>query len=162
MEVNTMAIGTVQTFECEEEIAIDAKVTLSLKVDIYEDEAATVEAKRIIWGTEKYYVKPYWKLNGKIVSQLCGTWRVKIDLESIGDAPEYTSEVREIAMNPCKEDEYSTVFVLQPDMLKPHEAGTVYIPSVTLSTIDPCGGEGYIWGFLVGPSVMFIQQKPEK
>ena len=145
-------------------VEIDLEVgdlKLTLWVDVYEDEAATIPARRSVWGTETYYVKPHWALTGKLASQLCGKWRVKLDLESVGPRPEFESKVHEIEFDPCKKGEYSTLFALQPADLQPHEAGTVYLPAVTLSTVDLCGGEGYIWGYYLGPSVMFIQQKPE-
>lgn len=157
-----MSMSNYVTYPAEIEVDIEVgDLKLTLWVDIFEDEAATIPAKRVVWGTETYYVKPHWKLTGKIASQLCGKWRVKLDLESIGPRAEFESKVNEIDFNPCNNGEYSTLFVLHPADLQPHEAGTVYIPAVTLSTVDPCGGEGYIWGFFVGPSVMFILQKPE-
>lgn len=162
MEVNTMPNEKfVETIEGEEEIAFDVgDLSLRFWVNIYEEEDSQVPAKRIIWGKETYYAKANWKLNGKLARHIDGTWRVKIDLESIGKAKEYTSpKTHIIPMVNCNQDEYSTTFALKPGDLNPHKDGTVYQPAVTLSTLDPCGGDGHIWAYVVGPNVMFINTK---
>jgi hypothetical protein len=81
---------------------------------------------------------------------------VKIDLESIGIADEYTSDLIEIDMDPCKDDPYSHKFSLTAGTLNPHPGGTVYLVATTLSSLDPCDDPGHIWGYCEGPSVMFV------
>jgi hypothetical protein len=164
MEMITMPYNDEIQFEgCEEEIAFLADdLRLTMLCGVSEDEKAKVPATRIVFGEEKYYVHVYWKLEGKLARHFCGYWRVKVDLESIGTAKEYTSECRDIKMDPCKEDWYSVVFEIGPEDLEPHECGTVYIPAVTLATLDPCGEAGHMWGYCQGSSVMFIEATPHE
>ena len=147
--------------QCEEEIvglANDLKLTMSVLIS--EDELAAIPADRIVFGAERYFVHVYWKLEGLLARHFCGSWKVKIDLESIGTAREYTSDVKTVPMEPCKEDEYHRVFTVMASDLDPHPAGTVYLPAVTLATEDPCGDPGHMWGYCEGPSVMFIDVVP--
>jgi hypothetical protein len=59
-------------------------------------------------------------------------------------------------MEPCKDDAYSHTFELTSGLLNPHPGGTVYLVATTLSSLDPCGDPGHIWGYCKGPSVMFV------
>lgn len=153
--------NNAQDIGCEEEIArLADDLKLTMRCVISEDEQALIPATRIVFGEEEYYVHVYWKLEGKLARHFCGAWQVKVDLESIGTADEYTSPLRTIEMDPCKDDEYHELFVLEPDDLNPHKGGTVYFPAVTLSTLDPCGDDGHMWGYCVGDSVMFTQSMP--
>jgi hypothetical protein len=143
--------------ECEWElgpIAHDLKLRLS--ASFWEDETGNVPAANIVSASETYFVRVTWELIGHLKRHFCGKWKVKIDLESIGKAEEYTSDCVEIEMEPCREDPYSYTFGLTAGDLKPHECGTVYVVAVTLSSLDPCGEDGHIWGYCKGPSVMFV------
>ena len=143
--------------ECQWElgpIAHDLRLTLS--ASFWEDETGTKPAESIVSAGETYYVKVVWELTGHLKRHFCGKWQVKIDLESIGIADEYTSALYTIDMDPCKDDAYFKVFPLTSNTLKPHPGGTVYLVSSTLSSLDPCGDKGHIWGYCVGPSVMFV------
>ena len=156
-----MANNNNQRLECEEEIApLADDLVLRMSVLISEDEAAQVPAERIVYGDEEYYVTVFWQLTGKLARHFCGEWQVKVDLESIGTADEYTSDLKTVPMDPCKVDEYSETFTIRPDDLNPHEGGTVYIPAFTLSTLDACGDPGHMWGYCVGPDVMFTKAIP--
>lgn len=128
---------------------------LWMKASFWEDENSTVPAPSIVTAVEKYYVKIEWELQGHLKRHFCGVWLLKIDLESIGVAGEYTSECRKIEMDPCREVPYETIFEVTTEALRPHECGTVYFVAATLSSLDPCGGRGHIWGYSKGPSVMF-------
>lgn len=150
-----------QYIECEEEIAhLADDLKLTVRCVISEDEKAAVPATRIVFGEEEYYVHVYWTLTGKLARHFCGKWRVKVDLESIGVAKEYSSPMKIIDMDPCKEDEYYVRFTIGPDDLEPQAGGTVYLPAVTLSTLDPCGDDGHMWAYCEGPSVMFTPAVP--
>ena len=156
-----MANNDYKRLECEEEIAPFADdLVLTMSVLISEDEKAEVPAKRIVYGDEEYYVHVFWKLTGKLARHFCGKWQVKVDLESIGTADEYTSELKTFDMDPCREEEYTARFTIGPDDLNPHPGGTVYIPAFTLSTLDACGDDGHMWGYCVGPDVMFTTASP--
>lgn len=151
-----------KTLECQEEIARFADdLILTMRCVIHENEKDDEPATHIVIGDENFYVHVYWTLTGKLARHFCGKWKVKIDLESIGTAPEYTSKPVIIDMDPCKEGEYYHMFVIGPRDLQPNPGGTVYIPAVTLTSIDPCGGEGHMWGYCVGSSVMFTLAVPE-
>lgn len=151
----------VEHLECEEEIApLADDLKLVMWVKISEDEKGEQVARRIVFGEEEYYIHVYWKLIGKLARHFCGKWQVKVDLESIGTSKEFTSPLKTINMDPCKEDEYYVRFTLGPADLDPHPGGTVYIPAVTLSTLDPCGKDGHMWGYCQGPSVMFTPAVP--
>jgi hypothetical protein len=143
--------------ECQYEIgplATDLAVTLS--ATFWEDETGTTPAESVVSAGETFYVKVVWTLSGGLKRHFCGQWRVKIDLESIGDAGEYTSECRTIPMDPCRDEPYETVFRITSGTLTPHSCGTVYLLAVTLSSLDPCGNPGHIWGYCEGQSVMFV------
>jgi hypothetical protein len=86
-------------------------------------------------------------------------WQVKVDLESIGTAKEYSSELYKIDMDPCKKEGYSHTFEIASNTLHPAEGGTVYLVAVTLSSLDPCGQPGHIWAYGTGVSVMFVPGK---
>lgn len=145
-----------KTLECFEEISRFADdLVLKMRCVIHENEADDEPTTHIVVGEENFVVTVYWKLEGKLAHHFTGKWKVKIDLESIGTAPEYSSKPVEVEMKPCKTDEYQQKFILGPGDIQPDPGGTVYIPAVTLTAIDPCGGEGHMWGYCVGSSVMF-------
>jgi hypothetical protein len=139
---------------------------LKLGARFYEDELGEVPATSIVYSGEKYYVKVDWWFVGNldITRHFCGQWQVKIDLESIGTAAEYSSDLFTITMDPCnfgfEKKPYTHTFELTPNTLKPAKGGTVYLVAVTLSTLDVCGGPGHIWGYATGPSVMFVEGAP--
>jgi hypothetical protein len=149
------------------EIAPIAKgLKLGLAAQFYEDELGEVAATSIVYSGETYYVKVSWWFAGNLalMRHFCGEWQVKIDLESIGTAKEYSSALVSIPMNPCKlgtvDNPYTYTFALTPGTVDPADGGTVYLVAVTLSTLDVCGDPGHIWGYATGPSVMFVQGSP--
>ena len=157
--------NNLQHIQCEEEIArLADDLVLTVWSVIAEDEKAEKPATRIVFGEEEYYVHVFWKLTGKLARHFCGKWQVKVDLESIGTSKEYTSPLREIDMEPCRDYEvagpFHVKFTIGPDDLDPHPGGTVYLPAVTLSTLDPCGDSGHMWAYCEGPSVMFTKAQP--
>jgi len=121
-----------------------------------------------VYTGETYYVRVQWWFEGNIAftRHFCGAWLIKIDLESIGTALEYSSDLVTIPMDPCKlgtaKNPYTYTFELTPGTVKPAKGGTVYLVAVTLSTLDVCGGAGHIWGYAEGPSVMFIEDFPHE
>jgi hypothetical protein len=146
-----------QVHECEWEIGpLVQDLKLRLWANYWEDETGTQPAKHIVSASEKFFVQVCWELLGNLKRHFCGIWRVKIDLESIGTAGEYSSECVKIDMDPCRNDPYCWTFEVDVTKLKPDECGTVYLVAVTLSSLDPCGGPGQIWGYCKGPSVMFV------
>lgn len=156
-----MANNNNDYIECEEEIAALADdLVLRVRLLISEDEAAAVPARRIVFGEEVYYIHVYWSLTGRLARHFCGQWRVKVDLESIGTAQEYTSPMQVFDMDPCREEEYHAIFAIGPGDLDPHPGGTVYLPAATLSTLDPCGDDGHMWAYCEAPSVMFTPAEP--
>jgi hypothetical protein len=155
--------------EVEVEIAPLAEdLQLKLQAWFSERELAEVPAPNIVYAGETYYVNVRWWWTGDshLPRHFCGKWKVKIDLESIGTAKEYTSAVKEIEMEPCEKGvwprPYFHSFALTPGDVEPHEAGTVYLVSVTLATVDACGDPGHIWGYAKGPSVMFVPGSPHE
>ena len=138
-------------------LATDLKLVFSAQ--FYEDELATSPATSIIYSGEAYYVQVNWRLEGQLAHHFSGVWQVKIDLESIGEAKEYSSELHKIEMDPCQEEAYSHTFRITPDTLQPAEGGTVYLVAVTLSSMDPCGRPGHLWAYGTGVSVMFVPGK---
>ena len=149
--------NSTQFQECQVEFGPMAHdIMLTLSASFWEDETGTIPAPSVVSASETYYVKVEWEFTGHLKRHFCGKWRVKIDLESIGDADDYTSECIEIPMDPCKDEPYSKTFTLTSGILNPHDCGTVYLVAVTLSSLDPCGDPGHIWGYCKGPSVMFI------
>jgi hypothetical protein len=143
--------------ECQWEIGpIEHALDPRLSASFWEDETGTKPAESIVSAGETFYVKVEWELAGHLKRHFCGKWRVKIDLESIGEAPEYTSPAVTIDMDPCKNDPYFHIFQLTAGTLQPHPDGTVYLVATTVRALDPCGGDGHIWGFCKGPSVYFV------
>jgi hypothetical protein len=134
---------------------------LVFSAGFFEDEQATIPVTNNIYSGETYYVKVTWKLHGKLAPHFCGVWQVKIDLESIGEAKEYTSPLRKIEMDPCQPDDesYETTFEITPDTVSPAEGGTVYLVAITLSSQDPCGQPGHIWAYGTGVSLMIVPGK---
>jgi len=130
---------------------------LIFNVNIYEDENATIPASHIVYSGETYYIILGWRLEGKLAPHFSGEWQVKVDLESIGVAKEYSSDLKTIKMDPCKTDWYYQVFPITPDTVQPAEGGTVYLIAVTLSSLDPCGQPGHIFAYAEGASVMFVR-----
>ncbi|MEJ2599250.1 MAG: hypothetical protein P8Z00_13020 [Anaerolineales bacterium] len=148
--------------ETEIEIApLADDLKLTFKAEFFEDELAAVPATSIVYSGETYYIRLTWNLVGKLAAHFCGVWLVKIDLESIGKAPEYSSECVKVDMDPCRRDDYSYTFRITPDTIQPNECGTVYNVAATLSSEDPCGKPGHIWAYGTGVSVMFVPGKPE-
>jgi hypothetical protein len=143
--------------ECHWELGpIAHDLNLTLSATFWEDETGTIPAPSVVSAGETYYVKVVWEITGHLKRHFCGKWKVKIDLESIGTPDEYTSPLFTIDMDPCKDDPYSKVFALTSGTLDPHPGGTVYLVSTTLSSEDPCGNAGHIWGYCIGPNVMFV------
>jgi hypothetical protein len=138
-------------------LAMDLKLVFS--AGFYEDDEASTPTTNIVYSEETYYVKLDWKLEGLLAHHFCGVWQVKVDLESIGTADEYTSELYKIDMDPCQKEGYSHTFEITPDTVHPAEGGTVYLVAVTLSSLDPCGQPGHIWAYGTGVSVMFVPGK---
>ena len=134
--------------------ADDLKLVFS--AGFFEDEQATIPVTNNIYSEEKYYVKLDWRLEGKLAAHFCGQWQIKIDLESIGTADEYSSPIETIDMDPCQADDYSHTFSIAPSTLKPAKGGTVYLVAVTLSSLDPCGRPGHIWAYGTGERVLFV------
>lgn len=130
---------------------------LIFDVGVYEDEKATIPATHIVYSGETYFVNLKWKLEGKLASHFCGKWQVKVDLESLGVAKEYSSKLHTIPMEPGRADSYSQTFPLTPDSVIPAEGGTVYLVAVTLSSLDPGGKPGHIFAYAEGASVMFVR-----
>ena len=160
-----MSNGTFQ--EVTVEIApLLQDCVLKFKAEWYEDELAMVPASNIVYTGETYYVKVDWWFEGNLAftRHFCGSWRVKIDLESIGKADEYTSDVVQIDMDPCnmgtQNNPYTHTFALEPGNVNPHPDGTVYLVAVTLATRDVCDEPGHIWAYGTGPSVMFYEGSP--
>jgi hypothetical protein len=148
---------TSQIYYGETEIGPMAQdLKLKMWARFWEDEESTVPAPNIVNASETYFVRVEWQLTGELARHFCGVWRVKIDLESIGAAEEYSSQCFDIPMDPCQEGPYSKVFRLNAGDLKPAACGTVYIVTTTLSSLDPCGKPGHLWGFTRGPTVMFV------
>ena len=142
--------------ECQWELGpIAHDLSLTLSATFWEDETGTQPAASVVTAGETYFVKVVWQITGHLTRHFCGKWQVKIDLESIGTADEYTSDLYTIDMDPCGDGVYSKVFTVTSGTLKPHPGGTVYLVATTLSSLDPCGGKGHIWGYCEGPSVMF-------
>jgi hypothetical protein len=143
-------------------------LVLQFAAQWWEDEQATVPAPNIVYSDEKYYVELSWWFEGNLAltRHFCGWWQVKIDLESIGKAKEYSSQCVEVEMDPCykgtKENPYSYTFELTPGTVEPQECGTVYLVAVTLATLDVCRDPGHIWGYAKGPSVMFVEARPHE
>lgn len=131
-------------------------LAMKLSASFWEDEKGTIPAPSVVFASETYFVKIEWSLEGHLARHFCGKWQVKIDLESIGPAPEYSSPLEVIDMVPCKVDPYTHTFALTAGTLKPDPGGTVYLVVATLSSLDPCGDPGHIWGYCEGPSVMFV------
>ncbi len=158
-----MAITSITQFpETRVEIApLADDLVLTFAVGFFENEQATQPTKSIVYTGETYYVKLAWKLDGKLAAHFCGKWLVKVDLESIGTAGEYSSGCVEIPMDPCKTDEYSHTFEITPNTLQPASCGTVYLVAATLSSQDPCGKPGHIWAYGTGVSVMFVPGTPD-
>ena len=153
--------------EGEVEIApLMQNLNLKLRARIWEDELAEVAARSIVDTGEAYYAKVEWWFEGNtaFTRHFCGKWRLQIHLESIGEGGEYSSECICIPMDPCNRgtccNPYSHTFELTPEIVEPQECGTVYLLAVTLSTLDVCGDTGHIWGYIEGPSVMFVKGKP--
>lgn len=138
-------------------LAMDLKLVFS--AGFYEDDEATTPTTNIVYSEETYYVKVDWRLEGQLAHHFCGVWQVKIDLESIGTADEYSSKLYKIDMDPCKKEGYSQTFEITSNTLHPAEGGTVYLVAVTLSSLDPCGQPGHVWGYGTGVSVMFVPGK---
>lgn len=157
MSITSIKEFPEKTFEIVK-LADDLKLTFA--AGFYEDEATTTPATSIVFTGETYYIKVAWKLDGKLAAHFCGTWLVKVDLESIGTAEEISFPLVKIDMEPCKKDEYSYIFELTPDRVKPAEGGTVYLVAATLSSMDPCGMPGHIYAYGTGVSVMFVQGAP--
>jgi hypothetical protein len=134
--------------------AIDLQLVFS--AGFYEDELATQPATSAVYSRETYHVKLDWRFEGKLAAHFCGVWQVKIGLDAIGKADEYTSELYTIDMDPCQKDGYSHTFIITPDTVHPAEHGTVYVISATLSTLDPCGRPGQIWAYGMGTKVIFV------
>jgi hypothetical protein len=149
-----MSNGEFQEHQIEIGPLTGLKGTISARFS--EDENGLVPAQNVVSARETYYVQVQWNLTGELKHHICGTWQVKIDLESIGTAKEYTSECLKIPMDPCKEDDYIARFRLSPKDVEPDPCGTVYLVAVTLTSLDPCGNTGHIWGYCKGPSVMFV------
>jgi hypothetical protein len=133
-----------------------------------EEEEGAIPGTSIVYSGETYIIKVRWWFDKKgqaFARHLAGEWQVKIDLESIGEAKEYTSPLKKIKMDPCKsgteDNPYEADFKLEPNTVTPAEGGTVYLVAVTLSTLDQCGGPGHIWAYATGPSVMFVEGSPE-
>jgi hypothetical protein len=157
MAITSITEFPEKTFEIDK-LADDLKLTFA--AGFYEDELASVAATSIVYSGETYYVKLAWKLEGQLATHFCGKWIVKVDLESIGIAGEYSSSCVEIPMDPCKKDEYTHTFQITPNTLTPASCGTVYLVAATLASQDACGNPGHIWAYGTGVSVMFVPGPP--
>jgi hypothetical protein len=142
---------------CEVEVskfADDLKVNLG--VTIYE-EPGSPEPITIIPTDQWWYVDVELWVAGQLRHHLCGKWCLCLYLESIGPAPEIgiPDSCQEIEMDPCGDGYYKFTFRVPPGTVEADRCGTVYIPTVTLGSLDRCGNAGHIFGHCRLPDLMF-------
>ena len=114
------------------------------------------------WGV---YIK--WKTSGSLVRMICGTWCVRIHLESIGPGPEFTlpEKAKRVPLTPCHaKGSPATVWykchIDIPAGLVPQKyCSTPYKLVTTLTYLEPCKykSPGPIAAYVDGPLLQFFQ-----
>jgi hypothetical protein len=126
---------------------------------IYEKDG--VKPKTIIRTDQEWGVRVYWELKGSLAEYICGSWCVRVCLESIGKGPERNWEYKGIRLDPCGKGEYRYDFKFKPDEITADFCSTPYKLVVTVTYISECHKPGPIAGFVELPIVQFYHGEGE-
>ena len=123
----------------------------------------------IIRTDQSWGVSVKWKTSGKLVRMICGTWCVRIHLESIGRGPEFSLPARpkRVPLRPCDAKGYpQTVWykcniIVPPGLVHAKYCSTPYKLVTTLTYLEPCRYRkhrtpGPIAAYVDGPLLQFF------
>lgn len=103
-----------------------------------------------------------WSLQGPLASCICGTWCLRVHLESIGPGPElalFEDKDIEIPLNPCGDGNYTYKFHVPAGTVSGEGCGPTYKVVATLTYRTPCDRPGPIAGFVDLGLVQFYEDR---
>lgn len=100
----------------------------------------------IIRTDQSWGVHVKWKTSGKLTKMICGTWCVRIHMESIGRGPEFSlpAKAKKILLRPCDaRGRYQTIHYgckihVPPGLIPAKYCSTPYKLVTTLTYLEPC------------------------
>lgn len=129
-----------------------APLTGQMVAGIYEGDTPT---NGIIRVDQESSVRVYWTLKGPLADCICGSWCVKVHLESIGSGPEFElSEVPRVELDPCGDGNYHAEIRLTPEKVTPAHCSSVYKLVATVTYLTPCNKPGPMAGFYEFPGLV--------
>jgi hypothetical protein len=129
----------------------------SISADVYE--VGGVSPKNIIRIDQDWFVRLNWALEGTLKSMICGTWCIRLHLESIGkgdelDLPGSYREV-EVPLDPCGDGRYTYDFVVRAGTVRPEHCSTPFKLVTTVVYKNACDLPGPMAGFVEGSILQF-------
>jgi hypothetical protein len=117
----------------------------------------------IIRADKPWGVDVHWCIYGNLAPFICGSWCVRLHLESIGPGPEFNLPgkgekcAKLIAIDPCKNC-YGAYIDVSPGVIKPEQCGIPYKLVVTVQYLTACKDRtGPMTGFVEFPVIEFYQ-----
>jgi hypothetical protein len=128
-----------------------------ISADVYE--VGGVAPKNIIRIDQDWFVRLNWALEGTLKSMICGTWCIRLHLESIGkgdelDLPGAYREV-EVPLDPCGDGRYTYDFVVKAGTVRPEHCSTPFKLVTTVVYKNSCDLPGPMAGFVEGSILQF-------
>lgn len=125
-----------------------------ISAEVYEVESARPTS--IIRTDQEWGVNVRWTLGGSLAEFICGTWCVRLRLESMGPGPEIVFDTSEdIHLDPCGNGEYHYDFRIRPGRITGEHCSTPYKPVVTVSYRTACHRPAPMVGFVELPLLLF-------
>jgi hypothetical protein len=109
-----------------------------------------IPANTIISLTDDWHLKVDWQVHGMFVPMMCGTWHVKVFLESIGPGPEIEAASADFVMT--GDSDYSHTFFIGPR--KPEKPGPYKLVTIITAT-NRKGHPSPLAGYDEGPILQF-------
>lgn len=125
-------------------------------------DAQGVAPSHIIRADDHWAVQFNWSLKGQLASCICGTWCLRVHLESIGSGPElslFADKDIEVPLDPCGDGNYSYAFRVPAGTVSGEGCGPTYKVVATLTYRTPCGRPGPIAGFVDLGLVQFYEDR---
>lgn len=149
--------------ECESEVSpLVTSTDLTIKAEVFEKGGTAPTS--IIRADQDWYVDVEWAISGMLVRHFCGTWHVRVNLESVGPGDDYEfpeSEAAKIPMEPCGDGKYKHRIDIPAGKVSARDKeGTQYIVGVTLGSTDPCDAAGHLYGNCKGLTLQFVPGPP--
>ena len=141
-------------FEADFDISpISTRLRGAMRATIYEE--GQKGPQEHIDVSNDWWVDVEWCLEGHLRHHLCGSFCIGVHLESIGKGKDYSFHEDDIEMEPCGNGYYRFPFRIPAGEIRTSDCGRLYLVAVTLTSKNPCGGQGHINAYVKEGCVMF-------